>query len=211
MAERRPIDGINRRNVLRGGLLAGAGMALIGVASTALTGTALASSSQPNWAFCENCNGMWYTGNETSGVCPYFFEGHIKSPSYNYSIYNNLGGGTGSQGNWRWCTLCQGVFYTGHSNGYCPGNNKGQSGHREGSGSFDYFLFYNQPIVSNPQSYWRWCGYCQGLYQQGPNGTQNGNCPMYESPLATANGNVYGPHLEGAGSFNYNVNWNGSF
>jgi hypothetical protein len=181
-------------------------MATVGVASAALTGTAKAVSPQPLWAWCIQCSGMWYTGNG-GGVCPYLGIAHNKNGSYIYTIYNNLGNISNPQGNWRWCHLCQGLFTTLQSGSHCMANNEGRGGHEVGPGSFDYYLSYDVSIVSDPQSYWRWCGQCQGLYHQGASGTQNGTCP---NPLGSPNG-PYPPHREGSGSFNYAVPWNGTY
>src|SRR5947199_2217040 len=39
------------------------------------------------------------------------------------------------QSNWRWCSICQGLFFAGHSAGVCP-----LGGGHDGSGSGDYSL-----------------------------------------------------------------------
>jgi hypothetical protein len=146
---------------------------------------------------------MWYTGYvniNNWGYCPTSPEGHIRTPSYNYQLPNNLGNvGSNPQGNWRWCDLCMGLFTTLNSPSHCPANNGGRSSHRVGSGSFNYYLYHDTAIVIDPQSYWRWCGTCQGLYYQGPSGTQNGACPWDVK------------HTQGTGSFNYAIDWNGTY
>jgi hypothetical protein len=140
--------GIRRRSVLRGGLLVGVGLTAAGLASAALTGTAKAVSPQPNWAYCKLCHGMWYTGNGTNGACPGQVSallGHVKSPSYNYELFNSSSGGGSSPGyqpNWYWCSQCQGLFttlYPGDS--CCPGyapRHGGTVGPHTAVGSFEY-------------------------------------------------------------------------
>jgi hypothetical protein len=209
--ERRISDGIKRRSVLRGGLLVGVGLATAGVASAALTGTAKAVSPQQKWAYCANCTGMWYTGNNTGGACPEYPDGggHIDTPSYNYELFNSsTGGGSspGYQGSWAWCSQCQGLFTTLHpADNFCPGY-PSIGGHGVGphtsAGSYQYFLWINPVSGNNPQPYWRWCGNCDGLYFQGSSGTEAGRCPNPNGP---------GKHVEGSGSDNYAIDWNGSF
>jgi hypothetical protein len=211
--ERRTTDGIKRRSVLRGGLLVGVGLATAGVASAALTGTAKAVSPQPNWAYCANCKGMWYTGNNTAGNCPAYkdtgIEGHVKSPSYNYELFNSSSGGGSSPGyqpNWYWCSQCQGLWTANPSQNCCPGyplpNSKNFGPHTK-VGSYEYFLYFDPESGNNPQPNWRWCGYCAGLYFQGASGNQAGVCCNFSAPG--------GYHNEGSGSDDYSIDWDGSF
>ena len=210
--ERRIPDGIKRRSVLRGGLLVGAGLATVGVASAALTGTAKAVSPQPNWAFCSLCNGLWYYGNSlVYGVCPSPTNEHLHNwaPSYKYQLSNNSNGGgkpAGYQGNWLWCRKCLGLFTTLHSPSACPAY-----GAHDGSGSFEYYLYVASSNSTNPQTNWRWCGNCQGLYfQGGGGGNSNGVCAGFPGWPKTI-----GNHIEGPPSFpvsdNYGIYWNGSY
>jgi hypothetical protein len=205
-------DGIRRRSVLRGGLLVGAGLATAGVASAVLTGTAEAVSPQPNWAYCEGCRALWYTGDSKNpwGACPFYDSGHSKSDSYNYDLYNNLSNSDGYQGNWRWCSVCDELYTTLHTPSYCPGSGYSDGGpHTEGAGSFDYYL--QLPAVgvylNNPQAYWLWCCNCQSLYFQGSTGTSNGTCP---DPNAKNPDGSDGAH-NGSKSEIYCLTWNGSF
>lgn len=211
--ERLTPDGIKRRSVLRGGLLVGVGLATAGVASAALTGTAKAVSPQPNWAYCKYCKGMWYTGKNTAGACPAYVDtgipGHSDSISYNYELFNSSSGGsagTGYQPNWYWCSQCEGLWTANPSGNSCPGyiipNSKNHGPHTA-AGSFEYFLYFDPVNGNNPQPNWRWCGYCAGLYFQGSSGNQAGVCPNFSAPG--------GYHNEGSGSYDYSVDWDGSF
>jgi hypothetical protein len=213
--ERRTTDGIKRRSVLRGGLLVGVGLATAGIASAALTGTAKAVSPQSNWAYCKNCKGMWYPdGSSPGGVCPAYPEsgvfGHVDSTSYRYELFNSSSGGGSSPGyqpNWHWCSQCSGLWTTNQGGGFCPGAPSWIDHHDAGphtaAGSFEYYLYFDQVSGNNPQPNWRWCGYCAGLYFQGSSGNQAGVCPNPNAPG--------GYHNEGSGSYNYSVDWDGSF
>jgi hypothetical protein len=100
----------------------------------------------------------------------------------------------GPQTNWGYCHLCFVLFFQPHqAHSACPVS---PNGHQIAS-SFNYWLYYNDTVnESDPQSDWRWCGKCQGLfYFVGPNGNSAGWCP--------AGGN----HVIGAGSFNYSLPW----
>jgi hypothetical protein len=92
------------------------------------------------------------------------------------------------QDNWRWCGKCEGLFYGGHqSTSNCP-----TGGTHDGSGSYDYQLFYLDPPVSasDIQPNWRWCGKCEGLFYGGHQSTSN--CP------------TGGTH-DGSGSYDYHL------
>ena len=77
----------------------------------------------------------------------------------------------GQQGNWQWCTKCQGLAYAGGSSrGACPA-----SGTHDHTGSYDYVLTYNSPETGQNQGNWQWCIKCQGLAYAG--GSSRGACP----------------------------------
>lgn len=208
--EPRTIEGTTRRGALRSGLLAGFGLAAFGATSAALTGTARAYSPQYYWAWCINCAGMWYTLNG-GGVCPNGISPHNKDGSYIYAIEYNQGQVSNPQGNWSWCSLCQGLFYwPNQAHSFCPGNfnvqGTGLLPHQGigQDGSYNYYLPYNRSIVSDPQSFWRWCGKCQGLYYQGGSGTSKGSCPAFYPDYSRG-------HEMGGGSYNYAIVWQGSY
>ena len=116
MADETPaIPGLNRRTLLRGGLAAGAGVA-VGLATVGLAGAAQAATAarsvarsakssavepdvtyqtQYYWAYCVNCAGLWYTANNTACACPYYMlraggGGHVLNPSYSYDLPYNV-------------------------------------------------------------------------------------------------------------------------
>jgi hypothetical protein len=207
------IPGLNRRMLLRGGLVAGVGAAMAGLATPALTGVAQAATersaarrvkpaavkpettydTQLYWAYCANCGELWYTNNKTSGWCAYQElnggGGHIKSPSYSYQLAYNVSGtgGPSYQPNWNWCSRCQCLFYAPNvTDSYCPAKPYGE---RHNAGGYAYSVLYNDAVSGATQGNWRWCGQCQGLF----------------TGLATCPEDVYGFHSAGPGSFNYDV------
>ncbi|HUF75111.1 MAG TPA: hypothetical protein VMM35_02485, partial [Longimicrobiales bacterium] len=69
----------------------------------------------------------------SAGICP---DGgiHNGSTSGNYFLALNTGAG---QQNWRWCQMCEGLFFAGNNSlGVCPANPHGHDGSRSGN----YFL-----------------------------------------------------------------------
>ncbi len=171
----RAVDGISRRSVLRGGLLAGAGVATVGAMSAICTGTAKASTPSPqyDWGWCQYCSTMWWTPGQSNSACegPYAplrsdgFKSHVVGGgSYNYGLYNgipNLVNTSNPQPDWRWCDACQGLFWGGFP-GHCAGkginpNTNTLSPHTQGGTSYDIYL------NTTGQAYWRFCGLCSLL------------------------------------------------
>jgi hypothetical protein len=199
-AKAHAVNGISRRSALRGGLLAGIAITTAGAASVVRTGTAKAAiaNPQPGWVWCNACAGLWYTLVD-GGACPGTGGVHNIGPgSFKYLVYNDEGNTGGNpQGGWNWCLHCAGLFTTLHTPSYCYGNNYG-SGPHVLNDSADYYLFYDI-AGSDPQPYWRWCDRCQLLYYQGSSGTYAGRCP------------TGGDHTMGSDSYNYAIDWNGSY
>jgi hypothetical protein len=197
---RQAIDGISRRRVLRGGLLAGAGVVTAGAMSAVLTGTARAATPepQPGWAWCEYCATMFWAADESTSWCasPSHIQHSYRKGAYNYELYNSLGGlnnNSNPQPYWRYCDYCQGLFWGPSGRQYCLGN---LGPHVAGSGtSYDLYIGYGG------QEYWRWCGNCALLFwaDSSAANAQAGYCP--------AN---YSHHVAGSGT-NYCVAWAGTF
>jgi hypothetical protein len=201
------IGGFSRRSVLRGGLLAGAGVAAAGAMSAVLTGAAKAATPdpQPGWGYCEYCAAMWWTAGESGSACPGTNAHglhHVRSGSYNYTQYNGATSGSNPQVNWRWCGFCQGMFWGGFT-GLCYGNvQPGYHGPHK-AGATNYNLSFNEApglgSTTDPQAYWRWCGLCSLLYWQGPSGSTAGACAANignNGPF----GFPFGPHEAGSGT-----------
>jgi len=64
------------------------------------------------------------------------------------------------QPGWRRCRKCQGLFFTVHSNGYCPAG-----GAHDPSESDAYLLSNNNLLLASWDDNWRWCRRCQGLFR----------------------------------------------
>src|ERR1700721_3854075 len=100
-----------------------------------------------------------------------------------------------AQNKWRWCSKCQGLWYsaaTQNPNGACPAG-----GTHSHVGSGDYALFNHNPTDFNPtimaQPQWRWCSQCGGLWHP-TSASPNGACPGTNPP---------GGHHTEAGSGDY--------
>jgi hypothetical protein len=164
--------GLSRRIVLRNGLLAGLGAAVVGVAAPVLTdartGTARAAVAstpieQPSWAWCDKCQGLFYGIFQSSSWCPAGGQ-HNDSESYIYTLDFGFGSSDGYQAGWAWCDKCQGLFYRPfQSSSWCPAG-----GQHDGSESYNYGMYYNQTSIDENgagiQSGWAWCDKCQGQF-----------------------------------------------
>jgi len=85
-----------------------------------------------------------------------------------------------AQSKWRWCSKCQGLWYSAATQnhvGVCP---SGPGGHTlQGSG--DYALFEERlPLSFHPtlmaQQTWRWCSQCGSLWHP-TSALPTGVCP----------------------------------
>jgi hypothetical protein len=73
-----------------------------------------------------------------------------------------------AQSNWKLCSKCQGLFYSGISSGVCPAG-----GSHQAAGSANYSLLHDVR-GSSGQDNWHWCSKCQGLAYAG---VSSGVCP----------------------------------
>jgi hypothetical protein len=183
------IPELNRRMLLRGGLVAGAGLAVAGLGTVGLTGVAEAAltfQTQFYWAYCNDCTILWYTDNKTPGVCP-AGGGHVKAPSFSYELRYKVSGtgGPSYQPGWNWCTKCQCLFFANNaSESSCPAI---EFGGPHTTGGFAYSVLYNDAVAGSSQGGWSWCGQCQGLFNAA--GGIGGVCP----------GSIGGgPHVSGS-------------
>jgi hypothetical protein len=201
------IGGISRRSVLRGGLLAGAGVATVGAASAVLTGTANAAASgwQLDWAFCVFCNALWWAKNPSpSDACPgsgKTGEHGLASGDYVYEVEYGVSGLNNSsdpQPDWRFCTNCCALFWGGFG-GACWANRVGISPGPHTAGTTNYDLWWNGS-GTDAQENWRFCGKCSVIFWQGSSQSGTGVC-------AAASG---GPHFDGSGTV-YEMFWHGTW
>ncbi len=87
-----------------------------------------------------------------------------------------------TQGGWRWCVRCEGMFFAAAGKSVCPAG-----GAHEGSQSGHYHVMFNSTFPYG-QNGWRYCKKCQGSFYGGH--PSKGHCP------------AGGAH-DGAGSFDY--------
>ena len=96
-----------------------------------------------------------------------------------------------TQSGWRWCSICQGLYFSPDiftvTISRCP------SGGTHIIGGSNYSLKYDQPAGPEQESDWRWCKKCQGLHY-GP-GMAASKCP------------AGGPHIQDE-SLNYALRYN---
>jgi hypothetical protein len=79
------------------------------------------SGQQGDWRWCHKCQGLFFAGNPSQGVCPADYLPHDGSQSGHYAIVFDDGASLIGQTNWRWCPKCQGLFFAGHTDwGLCP-------------------------------------------------------------------------------------------
>jgi hypothetical protein len=161
--------GLDRRVLLRNGLLAGAAVAMASVALPGITGIAQAStveadafgplqidvafSAQNQWWWCRNCNGLFYSASgAATGRCPF---GGIHDPtgSWMYETpfvteQDAVAEEEQAQQPWRWCSWCTGLFWgKGQASSHCPGNLESFAPnicgpHNGSDGSYTYLLPY---------------------------------------------------------------------
>ena len=111
-------------------------------------GAPLTPSSQPDWRWCSKCQGLFYGGNTAQSRCP---TGGTHTPaaqsgSADYILPHTVPIASASQGNWRWCNRCQGLFYGGNvASSRCPTG--GAHTPPNQSGSADYILPESGPIL----------------------------------------------------------------
>lgn len=200
---------------MRSALLAGAGVAAVGVTSTSLADSAQAASVpltrprlrpglppgpalrarrasrtstapiQWEWAWCSKCAGLWYS--RIGGNCPKDHKAHGGAVSYNYGVFYDAEPTPGYQEGWAFCAFCSGMFYANGNEvaGKCPYFLGGQ-GHQL-LNSYAYVLFYGPGSYSNLQPGWLWCSQCEGMFYGGSK-PLSGVCPANARGLLAHNG-----------------------
>lgn len=166
--------------------------------------------AQRNWRWCSKCQGLWYSAASfnTDGKCPAGGT-HSKAGSGDYALFGDPDGSFSktvwAQTRWRWCSKCQGLWYSGASfntDGKCAAG-----GTHEKAGSGDYGLFVdpsgNAPTGTptlNGQHFWRWCSKCQGLWYSAASVNHDGVCPGGGHHEKAASGD-YALMLDADGNF----------
>jgi hypothetical protein len=136
---------------------------------------------QADWKWCLKCQGLFFSGNPSQGVCPADNQSHDFSQSGKYLVNfgeTEPGNGdgqrptSGQQGGWRWCHKCQGVFFAGNaSQGVCAADHQAHDANHSGH----YAMIWDDGVNFIGQPDWRRCRKCEGLFFSG-NQTQ-GLCP----------------------------------
>jgi len=179
---------LSRRGAIR--LAGAAGLAVAAGAVLSVAPASPALADQNGWRWCRQCQGLWFGGNPTFGVCPARAAGHSLAGSSNYALSDASDITATGQEDWFWCCLCAGLWYVRNgTSGACPASPAGHST----AGSGMYALDVNSGSGQTNQANWRWCPLCQGLWFAA-NGT-GGVCP------ARAAGHSL------AGSGNYHLNY----
>jgi hypothetical protein len=145
---------------------------------------------QTEWRKCNNCQGLFFDGGASKGVCPAGATGaaHVADMSINYRLNDNISKAPG-QNNWRWCKNCQGLFFgSSIASSRCPALPAGGKQEHVMTGSGDYTIEMNVTSAGG-QSNWRRCGKCQGMYFNG--GATKGVCPAGGGPHVQAGSDDY--------------------
>ena len=112
---------------------------------------------QASWRWCHKCQGSFFAGNPSKGVCPSDKKAHDASQSGTYLARLNAESAppgisgpplffafSGQQGGWRWCHKCQGMFFAENpSQGVCPADQKPHDASESGR----YQLEFQPPAV----------------------------------------------------------------
>ncbi len=128
---------------------------------------------QTGWAWCGNCQGLYFTGGSDQGVCPAGGQ-HEGSGSAHYVLDVGADPAAHPHGQpaWAWCHKCQGLGYGPQfASSRCPAG-----GQHDATGSGSYTLdFEAADTPADQQRGWRSCNRCQGLFFAG--GGAAGVCP----------------------------------
>jgi hypothetical protein len=151
-----------------------------------------AAARQPDWRWCNRCHGLFYGPSAPQSRCPAGgpHAGPSETGSWNYSVLRPVAEAPGNaQGEWRWCSNCQGLFYgPSVAKSRCPAG--GTHASPSESGSWSYAIYNDGASDPHRQADWRWCSNCQGLYY-GPEVARSA-CPaggQHASPSESGSSN----------------------
>ena len=153
-------------------------------------------TEQANWAWCGQCQSLWFAGRVVSSVCPLpsthpfgFPSQHSFAGSNNYNLTYNVApqdfnDAPGAQGGWAWCERCGCLWFTGNGKvGHCAAG-----GGHSNAGSGGYLVAEAAGAEPGWQHGWRFCDKCQALWYSG-NGV--GLCPAGGGHSQAASGQNY--------------------
>jgi hypothetical protein len=153
-------------------------------------------TEQDNWAWCQQCQSLWFAGRVAFSVCPLpsthpfgFPSQHSFAGSNNYNLTYNVApqdfnDAPGAQGGWAWCAKCGCLWFTGNGKlGHCAAG-----GGHSNAGSGAYLVAEAAGSEPGWQHGWRFCDKCQVLWYSG-NGV--GLCPAGGGHSQAASGQNY--------------------
>lgn len=189
----------SRREVLR---KAGLGAAALFVAEeTLIAKPAAALASQSDWRICWGCRTLYFPDSGV-GACPLYNNGredHVWKEgdlvSWNYVLWFE-GAGSNFQAGWRWCRVCNSLFFAFNGTSRCP-----RPGPHDPSASGPYMLdVVTAKTKSNLgfQVGWAWCSKCQSLFYRPQ--TDFSYCPVWGTDGS-------GFHHQGKQSWYYALNY----
>ncbi|WP_433679941.1 CAP domain-containing protein [Nocardia sp. CA-119907] len=171
----------NRRDLLLGAAVAFAGLAVGGSIGSAAARADTAG--QPDWRFCGNCNGLFFSGANGN----YYRQnqrcsaGGLHDPmGFNFVLPHDTAETATAQKDWRFCGNCNGLFFSGANGDYYRQNQRCSAGGLHDPMGFNFVLPHDTAETATAQKDWRFCGNCNGLFFSGANGDyyrQNQRCP----------------------------------
>lgn len=92
---------------------------------------------QDGWRWCDRCSSLYFGKSATAGRCPAGGEHNRQASSLAYFLVSENGARDfRGQNDWRWCRLCESLFYGPHAaQSACAGGPR-----HDGAGSTDYVL-----------------------------------------------------------------------
>jgi M6 family metalloprotease-like protein len=153
-----------------------------GIPLTAYTAHA-APTPQQDWRFCGKCNGLFYSGANgcyyrENQRCP---AGDRHNPlGYNFLLSYDIEETSTAQKDWRFCTKCHGLFFSGDNGSYHRENQRCPAGELHNPDGYNFVLSHDIEVPPNAQKDWRFCTKCHGLFFSGDNGSyhrENQRCP----------------------------------
>jgi len=163
----------SRRQILRAGLAA-AGAAALAAAGAVRAEDAAADSWQPGWIECVLCHEVAWGGSgyRGQGRCPHQpLNGHAPNSGHYQMLISNTTRIPGQQSGWRWCRLCQAVFWPQYGTGALKCVATGNS-HQIGSNTV-YAVWVGHTGTGGFQAGYNACSSCGTLYFS-PNGWGTG-------------------------------------
>lgn len=140
-----------------------------------------ASKLEGNWRWCNQCMGLFWSGDVTNGSCPATRGQHLAGGVKVYKLSRDYGSG---ERQWKWCKRCEGLFWGGEGAGQCPATGGGH----DTTNPHDYALLRGAGL-KNHENGWRYCESCRILFWGGDG--RRGACPAGTSGHDTSDSSNY--------------------